>query len=71
MLREVTIYNYDSKPGRKKHYMDVIDELKRSNFKQTFCRINHGDRTIKFWSHSMAEWRGLNEALNRPYQEES
>lgn len=71
MLREVTIYNYDLKPGRKKHYMSVIDELKRSNFKQTFYHINHGDRTIKFWSHSMNEWRGLNKALNRPYQEES
>ena len=73
MMRTVTIYNYDLTPGRKKHYMDVIDELKRFRFRfiLTFYRVNHEDRTIKFWSYSKNEWSKLQEALNRPYEEES
>ena len=67
MVRAVTIYNYDLTPKRKEHYMNVIEELKKSDFTQTFYRINHGDHTIKFWSYSMNEWRGLTASLNKPY----
>ena len=67
MIREVTIYNYDLNQARKSHYENVINDLKSSGFKKTFYRINHGDKTIKFWSYSMNEWRGLTEELNKPY----
>lgn len=67
MVREVTIYNYDLNQARKSHYENVINDLKNSDFKKTFYRINHGDKTIKFWSYSMNEWRGLTEELNKPY----
>ena len=67
MVREVTIYNYDLNEARKKHYENVMKELDKSDFKNTHYRINHGDRTIKFWSYSMSEWRGLNEELNKHY----
>ena len=40
MVRAVTIYNYDLTPERKEHYMNVIEELKKSDFKQTFYHIN-------------------------------
>lgn len=67
MVRVVTIYNWDGNTDRKSHYESVIKELEESDFSKTFYRINHGDRTLKFWSYSMNEWRGLQEAINRPY----
>lgn len=67
MIRSVTIYNYNLTPEREQHYLRVIDSLKKSDFSKTHYSINHGDNTIKFWSYSMNEWRGLNEELNKPY----
>ncbi len=67
MVREVTIYNWDLTPERKKHYENVMKDIEKSGFTKTFFRINHGDRTVKFWSYSMNEWRGLTEEINKPY----
>lgn len=67
MVREVTIYNYNLTNKRKQHYDNVMKQLDESDFKKTFYHVNHGDSTVKFWSYSMNEWRGLTEELNKPY----
>lgn len=67
MVREVTIYNYNLTSKRKQHYDNVMKQLDESDFKKTFYHVNRGDNTVKFWSYSMNEWRGLTEELNKPY----